>query len=528
MKLNYNDYEEFFKMVLKTDHVDLYTDFDPILSAKNEEKNKQGIVYYTSGIDNVLQTKAFKRINRIFQLGTKFYSSNRFMHTRGEHSKGTYQRTLDLLVNLCKKEEIRKLIQENHYEKYLLAELMRALLHDIGHGPFSHTMECVCNWPKGFHEQLGKRIIKEDKELNEALNKIFPNLPDLIDEVERKNFLGLNGLFEGQLDVDRADFLPRDNYASTRECIDISTLVTELFDSIEIKKIEGTNKLIPVYPENMIGKIEKFLESRYDNYQYLYYSNEEKLYEHIFKEFVIELLNCNEEFKLKTYLAENVNKKPEEIDLEEYLKYNDIEFFKGILEIYGKTKSERLKELASYCLPNNTMIKSLYIGILSSGEKTNQYGYIDLDKDDIEFLKDVDKINIEDSKKLVEQNFLIKRCDSSEELNKRLEIIREKLNLKSIEDLSQVGILYDISKNELYKNKPGEEIYIQSDDGNIYTFDKHPKRKIELKKFENNIIMIDKKHLLRNIKSKSEIMEIMEIIGILERENGENKFDSGR
>lgn len=40
--------------------------------------------------------------------------------------------------------------------------------------------------------------------------------------------------------------------------------------------------------------------------------------------------------------------------------------------------------------------------------------------------------------------------------------------------------------------------------------------------------MIDKKHLLRNIKSKSEIMEIMEIIGILERENGENKFDSGR
>ena len=128
----------------------------------------------------------------------------------------------------------------------------------------------------------------------------------------------------------------------------------------------------------------------------------------------------------------------------------------------------------------------------------------------------------------MEQNFLIKRCDSSEELNKRLEIIREKLNLKSIEDLSQVGILYDISKNELYKNKPGEEIYIQSDDGNIYTFDKHPKRKIELKKFENNIIMIDKKHLLRNIKSKSEIMEIMEIIGILERENGENKFDSGR
>ena len=523
MKLTFKDYEDFFKMILKKDKVYLHTDFDPILSAENEEDMKQGVVYYTLEIDNILKTKAFKRIDRIFQLGTKIYSSNRFMHTRGEHSKGTYQRTLDLLVNLCKKEEIMGLIKEKHYEKFLFAELVRALLHDIGHGPFSHTTETVCTWPKGFHEQLGKRIINEDKELNSTLNGIYLDLTDLIDEVEKKNFLGLNSLFEGQFDVDRADFLPRDNYASTRESMDISTLVTELFDSVEIRKVEGKNKLLPVFPERMIKHIERFLECRYNNYQLLYYSNEEKLYEHIFKEFAIELLNSSEDFKLKTYLAGNVNKKAEEIDLEEYMKYNDIEYFKGILEVYKKTENERLKELASYCLPNKTMIRAIYSGLLSSGEKTNEYGYVEVSEDDMRFLKEVNTINQEDSQNLVKQNFLIQRCNSSDELNYKLEIIKNKLKLDSIEQLSQIGILYDISKNELYKNKPGEEIYIQGDDGEIYTFDEHPKREIELKKFENNIIIIDKKQLLRTVKNKNEIMEI---VGIVEREDEDSRIFS--
>lgn len=524
MKLTYKDYEEFFKMILNKSEVYLYTDFDPILSAKNEENMKQGVVYYTSEIANILQTKAFKRVDRIFQLGTKVYSSNTFMHTRGEHSKGTYQRTLDLLVNLYKNEKIRHLIEEKNYQGYLLAELMRALLHDIGHGPFSHTIENVCNWKKDVHEQLGKRIINEDKELNSALNKIYPNLVELMDEVEKKNFLGLNSLFEGQFDVDRADFLPRDNYASTRKSIDISTLVTELFDSIDIKKIEGKKKLLPVFPESMLESIEKFLECRFSNYQYLYYSNEEKLYEHIFKEFATELLKSDEEFKLKTYLVGNVNKKAEEIDLEEYLNYNDIEFFKGILDVYAKTKNERLRELASYCLPNKKMIRALYYGLLSSGEKTNEYGYIELSENDIRFLKEIYKINLGDSKKLMMQNFLVQRCDSSEELNDKLQNIKEKLKLGSIEELSQVGILYDISKNQLYKDKLGEEIYIQNDDGEIYTFDKHPKRKIQLKEFENSIIIIDKKQLARTLKNKDEIMGIIEII----RRENDDRHDTAR
>lgn len=153
---------------------------------------------------------------------------------------------------------------------------------------------------------------------------------------------------------------------------------------------------------------------------------------------------------------------------------------------------------------------------MSSGEKTNEYGYIEILEDDMKFLKDVNTYNSDYSKKLVMQNFVIQQCVSSQELNDKLEVIMKKLNLESIESLSQFGILYDTSKNQLYNNKPEEEIYIQNDDGEIYAFDKHPKRRIELKKFENNMIIVDKKQLLRTINDKNEIREIFQII---EKEN---------
>ena len=86
---------------------------------------------------------------------------------------------------------------------------------------------------------------------------------------------------------------------------------------------------------------------------------------------------------------------------------------------------------------------------MSSGEKTNEYGYIEILEDDMKFLKDVNTYNSDYSKKLVMQNFVIQQCVSSQELNDKLEVIMKKLNLKSIESLSQFGILYDTSKNQL-------------------------------------------------------------------------------
>lgn len=205
----HRDYEQFFNFLYKTPQYVMY-ELDHILCLYNGGIQNQGLIYYTPEILEVLKTDVYKRSNKIFQLGTQVFTNEDLMHDRGKHGKGAYARMVDILMNLSSKENIHKLIQKKHYEKYLLAEMMRALLHDIGHGPFSHTMETICNLPKGFHEKIGKRLIHENKELRQALNKVYPNMAEIMDEAEKRNFLGLNSVIEGQFDVDRGDFLVRD------------------------------------------------------------------------------------------------------------------------------------------------------------------------------------------------------------------------------------------------------------------------------------------------------------------------------
>ena len=234
------------------------------------DTNGRGLIHYPESFNRVIETKAVKRMARIFQLGTKIYTRDNVIHTRLEHSKGTYYRTLELLMNLCEDQKVKDLIINNNYQKYILAMLARALLHDVGHGPFSHTMETVCNLPKGFHEDIGRRLINEDPELRAALEGICPHMPELLNEVVERDFLGLNRLFEGQSDVDRGDFLPRDSFFADANFSENSRAVVELFSHVSIEKVcmDGKKSMIvPVFSEDQIGNLDTFFMNRFENYK---------------------------------------------------------------------------------------------------------------------------------------------------------------------------------------------------------------------------------------------------------------------
>ena len=141
----------------------------------------------------------FQRLRRISQMGLSSLVYPGANHTRFEHALGSMhvmQKAIDVLI--------LKGIKINPKEREAMQ--IAALLHDIGHGPFSHATEKTLL--KGIHhETISLKIIR-------LLNKSFDGKLDLAEQI----FIGnhprkfMHELISGQIDVDRLDYLKRDSF----------------------------------------------------------------------------------------------------------------------------------------------------------------------------------------------------------------------------------------------------------------------------------------------------------------------------
>ena len=142
---------------------------------------------------SIMDMPQFQRLRRIKQLGLIILIYPGAKHTRFEHSIGT--------MNLGS-----KLAEELELEKDEI-ELIRtsALLHDIGHGPFSHVSEGVLSVP---HEKLTEYVIKNTS-MKDLLEEKF-DVNEIVDIINGRGHLG--PIVSGELDVDRMDYLLRDSH----------------------------------------------------------------------------------------------------------------------------------------------------------------------------------------------------------------------------------------------------------------------------------------------------------------------------
>jgi HD superfamily phosphohydrolase len=120
-------------------------------------------------IQELIYSKEVQRLKKIKQLGGAHFIFPSAEHSRYAHSLGVYE----LVRKIIKKIGVK--ISELDKEALLSA----ALLHDIGHGPFSHTLEFLC---EGYsHEEYTKKIIlSKDSDVNKMLTKRNPKLPGLV------------------------------------------------------------------------------------------------------------------------------------------------------------------------------------------------------------------------------------------------------------------------------------------------------------------------------------------------------------
>ncbi len=181
----------------------------------------------TPRVRRIIDSRAFRRLANVSQLGFVRLVYPGATHTRFEHSLGVYRLTLLLLKRLAHDERFASVVRVQEAETLILS----ALLHDVGHFPYCHLLEDlkICNAKS--HEELADEFLfgelsplirndwgVEPRNISDVLMKREPvRFPGESDEEyfrRKKVFRLLASILSGPIDVDKMDYLMRDSHAA--------------------------------------------------------------------------------------------------------------------------------------------------------------------------------------------------------------------------------------------------------------------------------------------------------------------------
>jgi HD superfamily phosphohydrolase len=209
----------------------------------------------------LVDTPAVQRLRYVRQLGHAFLVYPGATHSRFEHALGTYHLARSALMALDERGELEGVPDDER-----LAFRLAALLHDIGHYPFSHALE-----EAGFldHESLGEAKLRQGA-LGEQLRALGGD--ELITQVGRiirgQSDSPLAGLISGSLDLDKIDYLSRD----ARMCgVPYGTVdVNRLLAALALVDVGGGRREAGVH-EKGVSALESLLFAKYQMYRNVYW-----------------------------------------------------------------------------------------------------------------------------------------------------------------------------------------------------------------------------------------------------------------
>jgi hypothetical protein len=204
---------------------------------------------------DLVGTKEFQRLRRIKQLGTTFLTFHGAEHSRFSHSLGVYEIVRRIVDDVFKG-------RTEWDESDRLLSLCAALLHDLGHGPFSHAFEKVFQFD---HEYFTQAIIMGDTEVNQVLRLVSTDFPKKVAEViaktsEKKLVISL---ISSQIDADRMDYLLRDAY--------FTGVSYGHFDMERILRVMRPKEDQVVFKKSGMHAVEDYIMSRYQMYWQVYF-----------------------------------------------------------------------------------------------------------------------------------------------------------------------------------------------------------------------------------------------------------------
>ncbi len=459
METTKQEQEELLKWLFG-DNINIKQEEDITLAPYYEDIN----IYYTDEIYNLFKTNVLKREGKIMQLGSEFLQSENTYHTRLEHSKGSYRNIIQFLSIQYRKPEWREYIEKNKLKGYLVEKIKFMCIHDIGHSMFSHAIEELIGDKNCTHEDIGRKIVQDDEEIQQALKNIQANEQD-------SNIKGdgsLESLCEGNIDFDRMDFLLRDRIYTGRGYKNDLILKLNMMCDIEYIPEKGSYEY--VYRPEALEYIEEFLQTRVDMYKSEYASKNTKSTD-IFMSYLVQEIKdgkIKSAKKIQKFLEHIVGKSLEEIDVEEFLQTNDIVFLNELICDLNQVEQN---ELLSYITKSKQTLLQVAISLLDP-QNTEYSSYSEEEK---EFLKNLKNL-IKNQKNNTNQNLedIIINVEFKEYKGNQ---IKEEIN-KILEGQHTDGIHeYTKTYKKYNKNQP---IYIKDRNNKIYTLDKYPMLQIDL------------------------------------------------
>ena len=208
-------------------------------------------------IFDLIARPEFQRLRRVRQLGMASLAYPGADHSRYSHSLGVFETCRKMLAELS----LQTTIGDFDYAACLAA----ALLHDLGHGPFSHVFERVSGV---HHETLSHRILLDPAGgVHQTLRDFDAALPkrvvELLDGTATPSFL--SDCLSSQLDADRLDYLLRDNLMTGSRYGDYD--LRWLLQNITVTP--DTNRLAVTFKG--LSAVEAYLQARYHMYRNVYF-----------------------------------------------------------------------------------------------------------------------------------------------------------------------------------------------------------------------------------------------------------------
>lgn len=203
---------------------------------------------------DLIATPEFQRLRRIKQLGTTNLTFHGAEHSRFNHSLGVYEIVRRIINNFKDKPHWNK-------DERLLC-LCAALLHDLGHGPFSHSFEKVF---KLDHEYFTQAIIIGDTHVHNILERVAPRFSQKVADVIAKTYEDklVVSLISSQIDADRMDYLQRDSY--------FTGVSYGHFDMERILRVMRPIEDQVVIKSSGMHAVEDYIMSRYQMYWQVYF-----------------------------------------------------------------------------------------------------------------------------------------------------------------------------------------------------------------------------------------------------------------